>query len=325
MSKAVANVSELKNKVFVLLGAGSEMGPFEFLLEQGATVMAVRTRKAQAWVEMEEFAKKTPGTLIIPVNKEGVSGADICQEPREIRDWVLGNLPAGTTDLTVGMYTYLDGEAHVRVSLGCDLIMQGIEKYGSGKYKTLRRAYLGSPSVSTAVSKAMCDASDKHRGTAGWFTKLSMAPQPKTTRGIEGNEDACIWHGYSSLQGPNYALAKCLQTWSGMNFDGPVAFSNGPFTYTLSVTHNATAKKILDAIHSIPPCEGFQANTARTVLALLLTYDTCVADDKFPYHSDFHRVTQGGCFHGGVLRCGYDYESSKILGATMLVRGSLGI
>lgn len=324
LKEAINAVGQLKGKVFVLLGAGSEMGPMEFLLEHGATVLAVRTRKPQAWVEMAAFAEKTTGKLVIPVDKDGAAGCDICAQPLEIRDFVLNNLPEKCTDLTVGMYTYLDSEAHVRVSLGCDLIMEGISQYVPAGC-VVRRAYLGSPSVSTAISREMCEASDANRANAGFFTKMCMAPQPRLTRGIEGNEDACIWHGYSTLQGPNYALAKCLQTWAAMNHNGPVSFANGPFTYTTSVTHNATAKTILDAIHMLEPSEAFQPDTARSVLGLLLTYDTVVAKDEFPYHGDFARVTQGGCFHGGVLRIGFDYESSKLLGARLLMKGKIGI
>merc|ERR1712196_152007 len=152
-----------------------------------------------------------------------------------------------------------------------------------------------------------------------------MAPEPRLTRGIEGNEDACIWHGYSTMQGPNYALAKCLQTWAAMNHDGPVSFCNGPCTYTVSVTHNATMKTVLDGISLMAPSEAFQPDTASTVLSLLLTYDVVVGKDDFPYHGDFARVTQGSSFHGGVLRVGFDYESSKLLGARLLLRGKVGI
>ena len=92
-------------------------------------------------------------------------GADILKEPMEIRDWIASIVPAGVSEVTVGMYTYLDGEAHVRVSLGCDLIMNGLKTYWQGQ-KVVRFAYLGSCSCPSAITKAAYDAIDDNRATS---------------------------------------------------------------------------------------------------------------------------------------------------------------
>ena len=64
------------------------------------------------------------GTLLIPTlaDDSGIRGADLLSEPLAVRDWIVSVIPSHITDFTVGMYTYLDSEAHVRVSLACDLV-----------------------------------------------------------------------------------------------------------------------------------------------------------------------------------------------------------
>ena len=71
-----------KGKVIVILGAGSELGPLKSLLQWGATVVAVRTRKQEEWKKLEEFCKTTGGKLMIPVSKTNAqeAGCDILTE-----------------------------------------------------------------------------------------------------------------------------------------------------------------------------------------------------------------------------------------------------
>merc|ERR1711936_408115 len=71
VSRVMPSISEglLKGKWFVLLGAGSEMGPLKFLLTFGANVIAIRTRKKSGWIEMGNFATNSAGKLFIPVSE----------------------------------------------------------------------------------------------------------------------------------------------------------------------------------------------------------------------------------------------------------------
>merc|ERR1712038_472982 len=162
----------LKEKWFVLLGAGSEMGPLKFLLEYGANVIAVRTKKSKAWREMEDWARNSAGTLYIPILKDDTeseewslkAGCDILTETLHIRDWIIDTIDAVGTErddveVTVGFYTYLDSEAHVRVTLGCDVIMTGLEK----TFPKTKFAYIGSTSVSTAITSDMAQSINKYR------------------------------------------------------------------------------------------------------------------------------------------------------------------
>ena len=71
------------------------------------------------------------------------AGADLIEDAPEIGAWlkeVLAKLDAAPT---VGMYTYLDSDAHVRVSLACDAIMRHV--VDDAKAGAL--AYIQTPSI----------------------------------------------------------------------------------------------------------------------------------------------------------------------------------
>jgi len=207
--KKVAD-GDLKGKYFVILGAGSELGPVKSLLQWGANVLAVRTRKASQWKALEDFARTTPGRLFIPVS-DGVSGADILVEPLHIRDWIASVVPDSVQDITVGMYTYLDSEAHVRVSLGCDLIMEGLRKHWAAT-KNVRLAYLPTPSCSCAITCEAYASIATNRAKAPLWIRMTGCEQPYTSD-IDGIQ---MFHGLFEAQGPNYALAKSLQMWRAL-------------------------------------------------------------------------------------------------------------
>ena len=69
---------DLTGKIFVLVGATSEMGPLSFLLERGATVVALArpnsARKPNKWANVLKTAKLGCGKLFFPVTsgKESV-------------------------------------------------------------------------------------------------------------------------------------------------------------------------------------------------------------------------------------------------------------
>jgi hypothetical protein len=60
-----------RKKVYVLLGATSEMCPLKALLALGCTVVAIQ-RPSTRVLKLIQMAKASPGTLILPA-KPGVS------------------------------------------------------------------------------------------------------------------------------------------------------------------------------------------------------------------------------------------------------------
>ena len=330
----------LKGKWFVLLGAGSEMGPLKCLLTYGANVIAVRTRKKAGWLEMENFAKTSAGTLYIPVRKEDNqdnaqsvgeewsdnAGCDILTETLDIRDWIIDVLggPNPNTEVTVGMYTYLDSEAHVRVTLGCDVIMTGLET----SFPKTRFAYIGSTSVSTAITQEMHDAVGKNRAASSLWMRATGCPPPHISK-MENVMDSeaedktiRLRHGFVIAQGPNYALAKTAQVWRAMVAKNYPSFCVGPITRTVSVCHNPTMAAMLKSYDRVKPYEVMDPPCASTILALLVINDVLfVAANKDQDEGHPFERTLGSSFHSGDLRGPYNVESSKILSGALLVLG----
>lgn len=95
----------LKGKMFVLIGAGSAMGPFTKLMEHGATVVAIDIpgslgeRPAAMWQRLISVARASPGELIIPLSEPqsglntdaaliAAAGCNLIEQPAQILRWL---------------------------------------------------------------------------------------------------------------------------------------------------------------------------------------------------------------------------------------------
>ena len=154
---AEGNVS-LRGKHYVLIGAGSAMGPYAKLLEHGATVVCIDIpgcwgeRPAAMWSRLMRIARNSPGRIIMPVNKQLPAGAsdeevlqavgcNLTEQPAQILTWLLSLAPG--EHLTVGNYTYLDGDLHVKLSLAADGVIKGLCEQRPGK--NVAAAFLCTP------------------------------------------------------------------------------------------------------------------------------------------------------------------------------------
>ncbi len=132
---------DLSNRYFVLLGAGSAMGPFLVLMALGANVIAIDLDRPQIWKRLIDIAKASPGTFTFPLKVEQSSiqsdeqlyeqaGCNLFTHTPMIRDWLLQVCPG--KNLTVGSYAYLDGALHVQVSLAMDAICRDLSEKRPG-------------------------------------------------------------------------------------------------------------------------------------------------------------------------------------------------
>ena len=155
---------DLSNRYFVLLGAGSAMGPFLVLMALGANVIAVDLDRSGIWERLIGIAKKSCGTLTFPMKVEQVkcdsdealyeaSGCNLFTQTPLIRDWLLDLYP--NKAFTVGSYAYLNGALHVQVSLAMDAICKDL----SEKRKGTSLAYLCTPTDLHLVPKEAHEAS----------------------------------------------------------------------------------------------------------------------------------------------------------------------
>jgi len=108
------------DRVFVLLGATSALGPALPLLDWGATVAAI-ARPGSKLDALTAHATTSNGTLLLPRIAGGKKGLDLLTQTPEAAQWLV-SLSQGWPDshqgrgveLVVGSYVYLDGEMHVR-------------------------------------------------------------------------------------------------------------------------------------------------------------------------------------------------------------------
>ena len=155
----------LAGQYFVLLGAGSAMGPFRVLMELGANVIAIDLDRSGIWDRLINAARKCPGgSLTFPLNKPQASCADdaalyaaagcnlFTQTPM-IRDWLVDLYPG--KPMTVGCYAYLNGALHVQVSLAMDAICKDMSEKRKASL-----AYLCTPTDLHLIPKEAHDASE---------------------------------------------------------------------------------------------------------------------------------------------------------------------
>ena len=108
-----------RRRTVAVLGAGAEMGPLPSLLRWGARVAAVDLPRPAIWERVLETARRSAGTLLLPVRGGGDArtagrraGADLLAEAAG-GGGLAGR--AATGRLVLGNYVYADGATNVRV------------------------------------------------------------------------------------------------------------------------------------------------------------------------------------------------------------------
>lgn len=337
----VARGGSLKDCHFVLIGAGSAMGPFRTLMELGASVVAIDVpgswgeRPKAMWRRLIETARQSCGTLTFPaVDKsasgdelEARAGVDLCCEAREVADWLcevwLPRLDCRRATVCVGNYTYLDGDQHVKLSLCADAVIDRLlSECRRRRVKQTTLAFLCTPTDLHLVPDDCALASKTNAETRPFrlaeklihLTTGVLRPNYTMTVGPP-DQRAFVCDGLSVAQGPNYALAKRLQHWrASLAFAaGHVVSSNvAPSTATLSVIHN---KSFAWAYGGMPAFnfEIFKQETTTAIMAAILIHD--VLNDKSPKnpgHTKLHNplaLFSTQAVHGGLWRSPYAIDS----------------
>eukprot|EP00051_Salpingoeca_urceolata_P027182 m.480339 g.480339 ORF g.480339 m.480339 type:complete len:781 (+) comp21794_c0_seq1:714-3056(+) len=320
---------DLSGHYFVLLGAGSAMGPLQILLDHGANIVALDLDRPHIWERLIGMAKKSCGTMILPLkvpNAEATSleavyanaGCNLFTQTPEICNWITALEP--TKDFTVGGYAYLDGEAHVRVSLAMDAIMAGV---AANRKTTTSLAFLCSPTDVFVVQPEARDAAIARYQQPSTVGKLAAVLR-KLKKGIctknaidlapsdDGTTQYAINDGLVVPQGPNYALAKRLQHWRAMlsRYNGhPVSTNIAPSTATVSVVHNKQFAMAYGGFRFFEPMEVSFQETSNAVMGALLIHDIRNPKSKsYPKNklltdeSNPIELFAPGSFHGGIWR-----------------------
>lgn len=326
---------DLSRHYFVLLGAGSAMGPLPLLLAMGANVYAVDIDRPGVWKRLIKMARESSGEFTFPIRASKlkgkapkdmtddelaeVAGCDLLNETPEIATWLTGCVPQ--KNVTIGNYTYLDGALHVQLSLACDAIISKLAE----QRKDLALAFLCTPTDIHACSPDASAAARANLKQAPWWQKLALGKLlvPNALAPVKSAEGGELHYvdGVVGAQGPNYILAKRLQHWRSM-----IQFSRGhtissniaPSTATASVVHNAQFAAAYGGMHLFQPMEVMYAETSNAVMGALLVHD--IRNPKAPARGGAKldnplHIFANGSFHGGTWRCGFKMGSIGELSA----------
>lgn len=311
---------DLKDKVFVLLGAGSEVGPLKTLLTLGATVIAVARNKPDNWKQLIATVKSTSGTLIIPckhnpenLNEDqiaNIAGADLLTQAPEIAFWI----NCFKQPLTLGSYAYLDGAKHVQVVMAMDAIAQ----YLLARRKDIALSYLLTPSDVYCIPHPIAQhchnrVHSKHAFnvvkklinavTFGSLFSSSLGSEIKDEHGRRFS----VLDNLVNQQGPNYVLAKHVQRWRAIDSSKKgisVSCNVAPASSTQSVTSNQFFAAAIWGSESFG-VEVFSPNTVNTLMTLQLLND--LRSHKAQPRGEQLFIT--GANHGGAWRIGYSFRS----------------
>lgn len=323
------NWLDLSDRYFVLLGAGSAMGPFLVLMALGANVIAIDLDRPHIWNRLITIAKASAGSITFPISVEqksckdddalyAAAGCNLFTHTPRIRDWLLDLYPG--KKFTVGSYAYLDGALHVQVSLAMDAICRDLSENRKASL-----AYLCTPTDLHLIPKEAHEAS---LNAYSVFSKrlfciiMSMFNSKKFLRKnardpVEGEGGPFyLVNGISVAQGPNYALAKRMQHWRAIiaRSKGCTVSSNiAPATSTVSVVHNRTFAWAYEGMPYFTPYEIFAPETSNAVMSAILLSDlndpNSVANPLNDKVKNPNQLFQYGSFHGGNWRCAYEVDS----------------
>lgn len=329
---------DLRGRCFVLLGGSSALSPLKLLLSCGATVIAVGRRKPLIWAGLIATARASAGTLLFPcaaapaagasdAELASAAGADLMVQTPEIGAWLERAVKEVGLPCTVGMYTYLDSDAHVRVTLACDMVTRGLAVAGSG----VSLAYLQTPSVPYIIGEEL-HAAAAERHAVSWLRTFRYPPNAGDAARVGPGETVRYVHdGVLAMQGPNYMLAKTIQQWRALlgRFRDRLAVSANvaPPARTASVlAGNKNASSIAKAyagMANTPPMLAFDSDTVTDAMGALLLHDLCNKDAPSQPDTELGHPSElftAQAFHGGSFRLGAKPGS---LGKLWYITGSL--
>jgi len=313
---------DLKDVLFVILGATSAMGPLDNLLAHGATVVAIDLKRPKIWQNLFERVAASRGSIIYPLDADALNnekdriehaGCDMLQDTLAICDWldtVVDRNPGKR--VVCGNYTYLDGALHVQLALAGDAIMSRLCK----KSKNVALAFLCTPTDDHIIPEDAREAAKQlYKKASGWQKVLAAFGVLRPNFKAPKVNNMCVVEGIVGRQGPNYALAKRLQHWRAViaRASGHTVSSNvAPSTATQSVISNPQFAAGYYGWRYFKPLEVFMQDTSGSVMFALLINDLrnplSKANPTVGLAHPLNLFTEQS-FHGGIWRCAFTVDS----------------
>lgn len=319
--------------LFALAG-NAELSGAKDWLSLGGRVAVVARQNASAWQSLIAHAKKSAGTLLVPVLRERSAngplaeqaGLDLVQEVSAIASW-LHEVSRNEKRLVIASYAYIGGSNQIIAQAAQDsLIAAASANLAKSK---LALTWLATPlDVIVAGPEVLARQKAKFGQRSGavrirdfvWslFGQLNSPTgrTSETASGLAGSFDAS-----SVRQGSSYLLAKHSEKWRAM-----VAARQGNLvSYTVAppaATRSVLGVRVLNYTYRGLARFGvypFSAQATRRAMALLLLRNlNDPASVAAPANSSNQVGLVGAtAIHGGVWRMAYRPESIWIA-ATVL-------
>jgi hypothetical protein len=314
-------------RTIVALGAGAEVGPLPVLLGWGARVIGVDLARPVIWERVLDEARRSAGTLLVPVAAHGSGDADLAQRAGldvtkdipAVADWLCGF----DGPLVLGNYVYADGAANVLLSCAVDVLtLRVLAARGD-----VTLAFLASPTDVFAVpadavgQAARAFAARSVAAKVGGWPLRALSGGRLLRRAYPPGADPGICDSLIPQQGPNYALAKRVHRWratAARDSGTPVSMNVAPPTRTRSVLKN---RALAAAFVGAPRfgVEVFEPATTKTLMAALLVHDlhTGAGPASHPWQDEAHAAA-----HGGLWRIAYAPRSALTLAALLGYRAA---
>lgn len=320
----------LPGRTVAVLGAGAEVGPVPALLGWGARVIAVDLPRPAIWERLLDTARRSGGTLLVPVAREqpGPSqpggsdeviaqraGLDLISDVPAVACW----LAAVDGPLVLGNYVYADGAANVRVSAAVDALTVRLQ----AEREDVALAFLATPTDVFAVPAEAVGQSARAYASRSRAAKLAGRPLRALSggrllrRAYPPGADPGINDSLVPQQGPNYALAKRLQRWRGTLAragGATVSMNVAPPTRTRSVMKNRMLAAAYAGAHRFG-VEVFEPATTKVLMAALLVHDLHTGGG--PAHAHPWQDEAHAAAHGGLWRIAYAPRSALGLAAAL--------
>jgi len=320
----------LPGRTVAVLGAGAEVGPVPVLLGWGARVIAVDLPRPAIWERLLDTARRSGGTLLVPVAREKPgqhqpagsdeviaqrAGLDLIRDVPAVACW----LAAVDGPLVLGNYVYADGASNMRVSAAVDAVTVRLQ----AEREDVALAFLATPTDVFAVPAEAVGQSARAYASRSRAAKLAGRPLRALSggrllrRAYPPGADPGINDSLVPQQGPNYALAKRLQRWRATlarAAGATVSMNVAPPTRTRSVMKNRALAAAYAGAHRFG-VEVFEPATTKVLMAALLVHDLHTGGG--PAHAHPWQDEAHAAAHGGLWRIAYAPRSALGLAAAL--------
>jgi hypothetical protein len=320
----------LPGRTVAVLGAGAEVGPLDALLSWGARVIAIDLPRPAVWERVLETARRSGGTLLVPVADDHAGQPQSSERDEEIArragldlindvPAVAGWLAAVDGPLVLGNYVYADGAANVCLAAAVDALTVRLQ----ADRGDVALAFLATPTdvfavPAEAVAQSVRAYASRPRAArlAGWPLR-TLSGGRLLRRAYMPGTDPGIIDSLVAQQGPNYALAKRLHRWRATvarDSGTTVSMNVAPPSRTRSVVKNRALAAAYAGAHRFG-VEVFEPATCKVLMAALLVHD--LHTEGGPAHAYPWQDEAYAAAHGGLWRMAYAPRSALGLAAAL--------